>query len=137
MKAATHLGFNFFFGLSLGFSPLGAAVMTAGGMLPDICDRFIALGSKTLWRSAHRTFSHWPWPYLGAALFLHGPLQIFLFGALLHCVLDALTPTGIPWVHPLGGKWKRGLGLIKTGSFLELGVIAGAFLLWQFTSSAA
>ena len=137
MKIVTHIGFNFFFGLSLGFSPVGAAVVAAGGVFPDAFDRFVALGTRTLWRTAHRKLSHWPWPYLAAAVFLHGPMQLFVFGALLHCVLDALTPTGIPLGRPSGGKWKCGLGLVKTGSFLELAVIGGAFLLWQLTSSAA
>jgi membrane-bound metal-dependent hydrolase YbcI (DUF457 family) len=132
MKFVTHAGFNFFFGLSLGFSPVEAAIVTAGGIFPDLFDRLVSLGSKTLWRTAHRKLSHWPWPYLAGTILLQGPAQIFVFGALLHCVLDALTPTGIPLGHPMGGKWKRGLGLIKTGSYLEFTLIACAFLLWQF-----
>ena len=132
MKIYTHAGFNFFFGLSLGFSPLEAALVTAGGILPDGLDRIVSLGSRTLWHSAHRKLSHWPWPYLAGTFLLQGPAQIFVFGALLHCILDALTPTGIPLGHPMGGKWKRGLGLIKTGSFMEFTLIGCAFLLWQF-----
>ena len=135
MKFYTHAGFNFFFGLSIGFSPLEAAIVTAGGILPDAFDRIVSLGSRTLWQSAHRKISHWPWPYLFGTFLLQGPAQILVFGALLHCVLDALTPTGIPFGHPMGGKWKRGLGLIKTGSFMEFTLIACAFMLWHFGSA--
>ena len=135
MKSTTHAGFNFFFGLSLGFSPVEAALVTAGGLFPDAFDKIVSLGIRNLWLGAHRKLSHWPWPYLAGTFLLHGPYQIFVFGALLHCVLDALTPTGIPLVHPLGGKWRRGLGLIKTGSYMEVSLIICAFLMWQFGSA--
>jgi len=132
MKTITHVGFNFFFSLSLGFTPLQSVLVTLGGIFPDTIDRIASLGSRTLWRTAHRKLTHWPWPYLGGTVLLQGAAQIFSFGALLHCVLDALTPTGIPLIHPMGGKWQRGLGIIKTGSYLEVTLIAGAFLLWHF-----
>lgn len=132
MKIGTHMAFNFFSGMALGFSYLDSAFLAAGGIIPDVLDRFFSLGSRPLWHGVHRKASHWPWPYLAGAIFLSGIPQLVLLGAFLHCALDALTPSGIPLLWPFGKKGRLKVGVIRTGSIFEIGVIAAPALVWLY-----
>lgn len=94
----------------------------------------------------HRTLTHWPWLWVAAltgvlvfartqdspqALFAAWVGIGFVAAALLHLVMDALTPMGIPFLTPFGPRY--GVGLFATGKLGEglallplMGILAGA-----------
>lgn len=90
----------------------------------------------------HRTLTHWPWPWLLVTLSFvpefftldsavpgdTARMAVFGFAAagLLHLIMDYMTVMGIPWGNPFGRR--RSLGLLKTGSWREIPIIAMGFI---------
>jgi membrane-bound metal-dependent hydrolase YbcI (DUF457 family) len=84
----------------------------------------------------HRGPTHWPGTWLiGLMLtvvFLDSPVREPLIGffaaAILHLVMDIMTPTGIPLAHPFAKK--RALRVYKSGNLLpETGLTLLCWLL--------
>lgn len=114
-------------------NPLFAVYSIAGSVLPDKLEGRPPKGKKAYWRwrKKHRTWSHWPVPYLFlimTILLLHREnvisgafWQLFIFvlffltGALLHILEDALCGR----VPLISYKKKIGLKLFTVDSFGE------------------
>jgi membrane-bound metal-dependent hydrolase YbcI (DUF457 family) len=88
--------------LALGLLALG---LLAGASLPDQIEGVIGFDERGKRYSVltHRALSHWPplWMVFAiAALWLPAPINMLVsglfFGALLHLMLDAGSPTGVP-----------------------------------------
>lgn len=83
----------------------------------------------------HRTLTHWPLLWLGAAWYawahLAGSVRVlalaFTAGALLHLACDMLTPMGIPLLLP--GEERISLRLFRSGEGGEFLVILVCFAL--------
>lgn len=107
---------------------LEAAMAAAGVMLgaraPDWAEISRWIDDRRYSLIPHRGPTHWPgtW-FIGLMLsliYLESPLREavsgFFAAALLHLVMDVMTPTGIPLWHPFDKK--RSLKVYRSGSFL-------------------
>jgi len=118
MKLYNHAVFNLGVSLVAGLQVPEIVLIIFGGMIPDVVDSILAGRDQRLFYAIHRTFSHYPWPYLVFyfASYNFEVGQLVAFGALLHVLMDFLTPMGIPLVSPT----KRvSLAKIKTGSMFD------------------
>lgn len=121
--------------LDLGLVPLVGFMV--GSTLPDVLDKVFSAGDRKLWERIHRTLSHWPWAYAAFAVFafftaggdMGEAAGWVCVGALVHLVLDFMTPMGIP-VFPWSLGKRRSLRLVRTGSAWEylflLALVMGA-----------
>jgi inner membrane protein len=111
------------------------AMIAAGAMLgaraPDWTEMARWINDKRYSLIPHRGPTHWPGTWLaGLALAfftLQAPLREAVIGfclsALLHLVMDVLTPSGIPLWHPFARK-KLSLRVYRSGSLLpEAGLV--------------
>lgn len=140
MKWFTHKAIAVAGALALDAPGPGIIATLIGSILPDVTDTTLSMGNKQRWRKIHRQTSHWFGWYLLLMLIgaLSIPSQIMKhslpiqtaqlasecivwvgFGGIMHVLLDALTPMGIP-VWPLGGKQRMGFKLVTTGSIGEM-----------------
>lgn len=99
---------------------VSAALAGIGSVLPDVFElRGIV---------PHRTVTHWPYPYLVAAVLLYATVCMspsyplyFLFFVLLGCIChlfeDCLSRGGIPWKTPSGVK--KGFDFYVTRTYSE------------------
>jgi inner membrane protein len=146
VKAGTHIvagvTVGYLVGVSAGWTPLSVAALGALGglcaMLPDIDHPQSAIRRKTgalgtaaaFWMN-HRGITH---TLLAAAVFALVCALIarpevaaaMAGGYLSHLLLDACTPSGVPFLGPL--SWRRVNLLpaalrVRTGSFAEKGVL--------------
>lgn len=135
MKWHTHKLAGVALAIGLGSSPLELVSILAGAVLPDVLDYTIAAGSPELFARLHRGATHWfGWWLLatlvGVTSVLPMPFDGIVFGlgvgGVSHCLLDALTNSGVPLV--LGRRYPRlKARLFNTGSLGEL-VFASAIL---------
>jgi len=116
---------------------LSSLTATTACVLPDV----VEMGGIF----KHRGGSHWPYPYLGAALILlitsHFSTSLWpffafflVFGAILHLLEDSLSASGIPWRRPNGHT--KGAGFYYTGTASEqmivLPLIVSLFIICYF-----
>lgn len=124
-------------------------MMFAGAMLgaraPDWTE--IARWSNGVRHSLipHRGPTHWPGFWLGglyaAGIWVPEPYYAaangFLLAALLHLIMDIMTPTGIPLLHPFAKKVS--LNIYRSGAVVSefalivmiWGAAAGYYLIYQ------
>lgn len=83
-----------------------AVGVLAAASLPDDCELPIK-GDERMTIIPHRTWTHWPWPWAAimfASALLAWPWSGLIggaaCGALLHLLIDALSPHGIPLLLP-------------------------------------
>ncbi|MHB8140152.1 MAG: metal-dependent hydrolase [Vulcanimicrobiaceae bacterium] len=115
---------------------LGAGVLV-GGNAPDLLELHLPGSTAAMPVSLipHRTIMHYPWFYVallfGAHFLLTPPWSWFLggcaLGALLHLLIDSVSPHGIPLFSPLSSV-KPPVILYKTRSASEW-VVIGPFVL--------
>lgn len=128
-----------------------AAVIAAGALwgarAPDWSEVAKWVNNKRYSLIPHRGPTHWPGTWLvGLVLsmqYLESPYREigigFFASALLHLVMDIMTPTGIPLLHPFQKK-KTSFRVYRSGTFLSesalvvtcWAVAAASYLLpWQ------
>lgn len=107
------------------------ALAVAGSRAPDSLEGYRWVGGKRLSLIPHRTITHWPapWIVLGVVGIVQMPgwavagVVAFSLGGLLHLLFDAMTPSGIPLIHPFAKPWAY--PLYRSGDWLgELKVLA-------------
>ena len=105
-----------------------ALISGLGALLPDIDEPHSTIGRKIpgsflfKFLFGHRGFFH---SLLAAGLFYlalflvadHAVAQLMAAGYISHLLLDALTPSGVPFLYPI--KKRYSLDLIKTGGIRE------------------
>jgi inner membrane protein len=157
MRAGTHIvagvAVGYVIGVAAAWTPLSIAALGALGglcaMVPDIDHPQSAIRRKTgalgtaaaFWMN-HRGITH---TLLAAAVFALVCALIarpevaaaMAGGYLSHLILDACTPSGVPFLGPL--SWRRfhllpGGMRVRTGSFAEKGVLL-TFVVVLFWSS--
>lgn len=143
MKSTSHrlsgvaLGGAIFVGLPTGTGPeaiLAALAAYAGSTAPDRLEiprwkeeGFWPWSRRKVRHSAipHRSLTHWVLPWLllaGAGVWQGWPiLWALALGGLLHCLLDGMTPMGVPVIDP---RKRLSLNLVR-GGFSELVGLAG------------
>ena len=141
MTQTTHLaGAILALSLTGNTDPRAAAALLVGSILPDIdhprrCG-LVPLGMR-LAGIRHRGVTH-SLPAM-AAFALMAELVGWVLGAPrlggwlalgygLHLALDALNPSKVPLLWP--GKWRWGIGLIRTGSMAEMLFLFGLVILY-------
>lgn len=129
-----------------------AALALAGAMfgarVPDWSECAKWIDGKRYSLIPHRGPTHWPGTWLAGLVlsltFLQSPYKepavAFFAAALLHLVMDIMTPTGIPILHPFARK--KAIRVYKSGSLLpETGLTVLcwllAFAVVVFSSSGA
>lgn len=107
---------------------LEAAMVAAGVMLgaraPDWAEFARWHNDRRYSLIPHRGPTHWPGTWLAGLIaslvYLDSPYREaaagFFAAALLHLVMDIMTPTGIPLLHPFDRK--RSLKVYRSGAFL-------------------
>lgn len=126
---------------------LEAAMVAAGVMLgaraPDWAEFARWYNERRYSLIPHRGPTHWPGSWLiglaASLAYLDNPYREaavgFFVAALLHLVMDIMTPTGIPLLHPFDRK--RSLKVYRSGAFLPEAALtltcwAGAFIVVAF-----
>ncbi len=158
MKWVSHKVLTAATALAVSSSVIPSVLAVVGSTLPDAVE-----GVGGSWERRHRRTSHWVLPYAAAAWLLYreatargvdgilvdnivsmslhptglGALALFwvVFGCLCHLAQDAVSGK-IPFLDP---RRRRGVVLVRTGSFLEYVVITGALtgvLVWKLMLSA-
>lgn len=114
--------------------PAQASLFFAGAALgaraPDWLEGAIWLMRRRYALLPHRTVTHWwgIWIALGAAGydFVPGAPAWLVFGvaasALLHILIDAMTPAGVPLLHPFAAR--ASLRMFRSGAVLEETLVA-------------
>lgn len=151
MRGTTHLlagaSVGAAWSLCTGETPVNAAVMigvsAVAGLLPDLDTPGSTLGRRVPIFSflvkltlGHRGMLHGILPWIGFWLLISRiPAAAFLavpgvLATLSHLILDALTPSGVPLLWPLGIQIH--LGRIRTGGLMDflLRVVFLALLVW-------
>ena len=144
MLAPTHFLGGMAAALCLGSGPAEAALVGVAALLPDVDHPGSAAGRMAPGVShafglvfGHRGFLHsllgaacltWAVCRLAAVLGFAVPWQPLFAGYMVHLVLDTFTPSGVPWLWPLGVRVS--VPLVRTGGILEKAVVAPAVLLF-------
>ena len=114
---------------------LEAAMIAAGVMLgaraPDWTELSRWFFGRRYSLIPHRGPTHWPGSWLvglwASVAYLDSPLREaavgFFSAALLHLLLDVMTPTGIPLLHPFDRK--RSLRVYRSGAFIPEASLTG------------
>lgn len=108
------LGASFFYALEPKLSLMAALPFYSAYMGSTAPDWLETLGPRIRW-VRHRTLTHWwlVWTVLAAVAFfyLNAALSVtimaFCAGAMVHVLGDALTPMGVPVLHPGARKTIR------------------------------
>ncbi|MDD3757413.1 MAG: metal-dependent hydrolase [Advenella sp.] len=110
-------------GLDVFLQTVCALVAAVSTSLPDWIEiPYYRKGVRTGSLIKHRTYTHWPWIWVGLMYWgfsikeIEGAAMIgAATGALSHILADAPNPMGIPWIHPLQrirlgkkGWWRSG-----------------------------
>jgi|GEM_PF-1605328 len=130
MMVLSHMAFAGGAGALWGLGMYSCAALAVGSVAPDVLDRKIAGGNKSVWKGIHRTITHWPplYPILLAILYFSGPsipepfarlAFMVVLGALIHVSLDFFTPMGIPVIPPFRRKDRASIPLIRTGTLAD------------------
>jgi hypothetical protein len=109
---------------------VSAALAGIGAVLPDVMEMRGVL--------AHRTVTHWPYPYLVVTALLYvvacaslSYMAYFVFFIMVGCVChlfeDCLSRGGIPWKTPYGSR--KGFDLYVTRTSSEYLTVAVLFIL--------
>lgn len=108
--------------------PLGASLALAGAMLgaraPDWTEIARWKNGKRYSVIPHRGPTHWPgfWLFgaIYSALYIEAPysflITLFFASAVLHLILDWMTPSGIPLVHPFAKR--KSLYIYRASDFI-------------------
>lgn len=117
-----------------------------GARVPDWSEMARWIDGKRYSLIPHRGPTHWPGTWLAglilSIMFLPSPIKEpaigFFAAAILHLIMDIMTPSGIPLLHPFAKNrafrvYKSGSLLPETGLTVACWVIAIATL--PFTSS--